>query len=131
MKRRTIKTYEIGEKINAKQEFWIDEYIKTNNLTTATISAGYSSKNPRAMGYLNSIKFKKLIDERRLELSNKITSENIAELTDIFEFWTGIFKDENAKMYDRIKASELLCKSKGGFIEKREVKIIETDWFKD
>ncbi len=32
-------------------------------------------------------------------------------------------------MYDRIKASELLAKAKGGFIEKREIKVVDTDWF--
>lgn len=32
-------------------------------------------------------------------------------------------------MTDRLKASELLAKSKGAFIEKREVKVVDTDWF--
>ena len=126
---QNVKIYKIGDKISAKQERWIDEYIKCNNLTEATVKAGYTCKNPRAMGYQNSIKFKYLIEARRKELAKEIKSSTIAELNDIFEFWTNIFTSEEYKTQDRIKASELLAKAKGGFIEKVEVKKVDTDWF--
>lgn len=38
--------------------------------------------------------------------------------------------DSNEKMNDRLKASEMLAKSQGAFVERVEVKPIETDWFK-
>ena len=38
-------------------------------------------------------------------------------------------KNEDIKTNERLKASELLAKSQGAFIEKVEVKEIETDWF--
>lgn len=128
---KNMKPYKEGDKLTPKQERWIDEFIKTNNLTEATIRAGYKSKSPRSMGYQNSIKFKDKIEERRQELSKEIKKDTIAELEDIFEFWTKTFNNTKVKMQDRIKASELLAKSKGAFIEKREVKVVETDWFID
>ena len=128
---RNYKVYNKGDVLTIKQEKWIDEYIKCNDYTTASRNAGYkgSRNNLRAIGYQNSLKFKKLLDERRLELSKEIKNNNIAELDDIFEFWSNIINDENEYMKNRIKASELLAKSKGAFIEKREVKVVDTDWF--
>lgn len=123
------KPYKKGDPLTPLQERWIDEYIKTNDLTTATINAGYKCKHPRSMGYQNSLKFKELLEERREELSKQIKKDTIAELEDIYTFWTDTLKDEDSKMTDRLKASELLAKSKGAFIEKREVKVVDTDWF--
>lgn len=129
MATKDIRVYKLGDKLTPKQEHWIDEYIKCNNLTDATIKAGYTCKNPRLMGYQNSIKFKSIIEQRRAELSKEIKDNTIAELEDIYKFWTETINNEDAKMQDRIKASELLAKSKGAFIEKREIKVVDTDWF--
>ena len=130
---RNYKPYKKGDKLTPKQERWIDEYIKCNDYTTASRNAGYSGNDVglKNIGYQNSLKFKDLINERRLELSKNIKKNTIASLEDIFEFWTSVFKDEENKQTDRLKASELLAKAKGGFIEKVEVKKVDTDWFID
>jgi len=128
---KNVKVYKKGDKLTPKQQKWIDEYIKCDDYTTASRNAGYTGTDTtlKNMGYQNSIKFKELLDARRLELSEKINNKNIAELEDIFEFWTKIFQSNVEDTRDRIKASELLAKAKGGFIEKKEVKIVDTDWF--
>lgn len=133
MAMKDVKPYKAGDKLTVKQQKWIDEYIKCDDYTTASRNAGYkgSNDNLRAMGYQNSIKFKELLDARRLELGETINNTNIAELEDIFEFWTKTFRDTNEDTKDRIKASELLAKAKGGFVEKVEVKPVVTDWFID
>jgi len=128
---KNVKVYKKGDKLTPKQQKWIDEYIKCDDYTTASRNAGYTGTDTtlKNMGYQNSIKFKEILDARRLELSEKINNKNIAELEDIFEFWTKTFRDNKEDTRDRIKASELLAKAKGGFIEKKEVKIVDTDWF--
>ena len=128
---RNYKPYKKGDKLTPKQERWIDEYIKCNDYTTASRNAGYSGNDVglKNIGYQNSLKFKDLINERRLELSKNIKKKTIASLEDIFEFWTETFNDDSNKQADRLKASELLAKAKGGFIEKVEVKKVDTDWF--
>ena len=127
------KPYKKGDKLTPKQERWIDEYIKCNDFTTASRNAGYGGNKDtlRSIGYQNSLKFKELINERRIELSKDIKKKTIASLEDIFEFWTNIFTSDDYKDSDRLKASELLAKAKGGFIEKVEVKKVNTDWFID
>lgn len=134
MVKLSLNIYHVGDKLTKKQMLWIDEYIKTDDLTTASRNAGYKSKDSdglRHIGYENSIRFKEIIDHRRNELNEKITNKNIASLEDIQLFWTNIFNDPDSKLADRLKASELLGKSKGAFIERREVKEVTTDWFID
>lgn len=128
-----IKPYDKDKPLTKKQELWIDEYIKCDDYTTASRNAGYSGNNNslKHIGYENSIRFKEIIEARRQELRKELKKNTIAELEDIFEFWTVTFKDDDNKMQDRIKASELLAKAKGGFIEKQEVKVVNTDWFID
>lgn len=128
---RKPKPYKVGDPLTPKQQKWIDEYIKTDDLTTATRNAGYSGNNAnlRAMGYQNKQKFKDLLDARKKELDAGITSKAIAELEDIYEFWTNVLNDPNSKMNDRLKASEYLAKAKGAFVEKRQVQVVDTDWF--
>ena len=130
---RNYRPYQKGDKLTPKQERWIDEYIKTNDYTTASRNAGYSGSNDnlRAIGYQNSLKFKELLTERRKELSKELKKETVASLDEIFEFWTKTFTNKKEFMKNRLKASELLAKAKGGFVEKVEVKPIITDWFID
>ena len=119
--RRKPKPYKVGDPLTPKQQKWIDEYIKCDDLTTASRNAGYKGNddNLRAMGYQNKLKFKELLDARREELNEAAKRDAIAELEDISE----------TKMNDRLKASEYLAKAKGAFIEKRQVQVVETDWF--
>lgn len=130
---RNYKPYKKGDKLTPKQERWIDEYLKCNDYTTASRNAGYSGSNNnlRAIGYQNSLKFKELINDRRQELSKEIKQSTIASLEDIFKFWTETINNDDEFMKNRLKASELLAKAKGGFIEKVEVKKVDTDWFID
>lgn len=129
MKAKDIKVYELDEKITLKQQLWVDEYIKSDDYTTATIKAGYNSKYPKVIGYENSIRLSKFIKARKEELNAQINNNNIMELEEIQEFWTKIIKDDYYKTENRLKASELLAKSKGGFIEKHEIRQVDTDWF--
>ena len=125
---RNFRPYQKGDKLTPKQERWIDEYIKCNDYTTASRNAGYTGIDStlRNIGYQNSLKFKELLNERRQELSKEIKSDTVASLEEIFEFWTEMFTNNST---DRLKASELLARAKGGFIEKVEVKKVDTDWF--
>lgn len=128
---RKPKPYKVGDALTPMQQKWIDEYIKSDDLTTATRNAGYKGNDAtlRAMGYQNKIKFQELLKARKQELDEQLTSKTIAELEDIYEFWTNVLNDPNSKMNDRLKASEYLAKAKGAFIEKRQVQVVDTDWF--
>ena len=130
---RKPKPYKVGDPLTPKQAKWIDEYIKTDDLTTASRNAGYSGNNAtlKAMGQQNKEKFRDVLEARRKELDEQLNKETIADLDAIYTFWTNVLNDPNARMNDRLKASEYLAKAKGAFIEKRQVQVVETDWFID
>lgn len=116
---KRLKVYEVNEydQLKPNQKAWIDHYIACGfNMTQATNLAGYKG-NPtqqRRIGSENAIKFDKLIAERTKAVDKKRTKE----LKDIFEFWSNVIDDNDERLENRIKCSELLAKAKGGFIER-------------
>lgn len=111
--------------LTEKQKKFIDYYIATGNATESCRKAGYKGNNLDRIGYENLRKLENYIKPRVESLDNART----LELEDIFKFWSKTIIDDTLKINDRLKASELLAKSKGAFVEKVEVKEIDTDWF--
>lgn len=132
---KVTKIYEANEYDMLKpiQKAWIDHYIETRNYGKASALAGYKGNNStlRRVGYDNYRKFEKIIQPRIEFIEAKAENKRINELVDIFKMWSDVMNDEDARMTDRLKASEMLAKAKGGFIEKVEVKQVDTDWFKE
>lgn len=112
-------------KLTEKQKKFIDYYIQTGNATESCRLAGYKGNNLDRLGYENLRKLEKFIKPR----IDEIDKSRALELQDIFIFWTNTIKNDEYKVSDRLRASELLAKSQGAFIEKVEVKEIDTDWF--
>ena len=112
-------------KLTEKQKRFIDYYIQTGNATESCRLAGYKGNNLDRIGHENLRKLENYIKPRIESLDNS----RALELEEILEFWSDSIRDETIKTSDRLRASELLAKSKGAFIEKVEVKEIDTDWF--
>ena len=110
-----------------KQKAWIDYYKQGHTATEAARLAGYRGKNHDVIGSQNLVKLKEFIKERDAILE----SPRIADMEEINAFWTGIIRDEGQEMKDRLKASELRARAAGGFIERQEVLVLESTWFKD
>ena len=108
-----------------KQKKFVDNYIQTGNASESCRLAGYKGNNLDVLGSKNLKLLKDYIQPRINELDNDRT----LQIEEIFKFWTYIILDDNEKMSNRLKASELLAKAKGVFIEKVEVKQVDTDWF--
>lgn len=57
-----------------------------------------------------------------LEQRNKeISAANTADVEEIRRFWTSTMRDGGAKTGERLKASELLAKSYGAFLDRADV----------
>ena len=130
--RVSVKEYPLTKKLTVKQKLWLDEYLKSNDYTIASRNAGYNGSNSslKQIGYENATRLALFIQKRRAEIDERIDNKNIAELEDIYEFWTTTFNNPGEETKDRLKASELLAKSKGAFVEKVEVKKAKSEWFK-
>jgi phage terminase small subunit len=108
-------------KLTPKQQAFCDYYLQSGNATESAIKAGYSKKTARSVGAENLTK-PYIIDYIK-ERQYKIHSSNIATEVEIKEFWTYAMISAGNELKDRIKASELLAKTKGMFLDKQEIKI--------
>ena len=107
----------MADKLTRKEQTILNYKANGGNMKRAMIDAGYSEtyadKNSR---YLLGI-----IGEEIKATQDTIRSKKIKSVEEIQEWWTNILDDEDADLKDKIKASELLAKSQGGFIEKVEM----------
>lgn len=100
--------------LTAKQRKFVECYA--GNATEAAIAAGYSKKTARSQGnrMLTNVDIQKAIFERgENQLKNTIADREQRQA-----FWTSTMNDSGLPMRDRLKASELLARSEGDFIDR-------------
>lgn len=103
-----------NEELSAKQLLFVEAY--NGNATEAALKAGYSPKTAESQGcrLLKNVKVAEAIRARQ----DKAIAPLVASRQDRQKFWTGVMNDKFEKMPDRLKASELLGKSEGDFLER-------------
>ncbi|MGI6075498.1 MAG: terminase small subunit [Pyramidobacter sp.] len=104
-------------KLTTRQRRFVDAY--DGNATAAALAAGYSAKTAQRMGSENLSK--PLVAEAIRARERKRASSAIATREERQAFWTATMRNVRAEMRDRLKASELLGKSEGDFIERQEL----------
>lgn len=109
--------------MNSKQQLFISEYLTDFNATQAAIRAGYSV---RSAGSIASELLKKPDIQQALQATITARNNNlIADREERKRFWSRVMLDENENMKHRLKASELLAKSEGDFIQQVKAEIKE------
>lgn len=109
---------DVREKLNDKQKKFVDYYCQSGNASRSAERAGYSKKTARSQGVrlLTNANVAAAIEQRSAELED----ERIADITEIKQFWTATMRSDYVEHKDKLKASEMLAKTKGAFIEKVE-----------
>ena len=100
--------------LTAKQQRFVSAY--NGNATEAMIAAGYSAKSAAS----NVDKILKNT-EIQAAIQNREKARNSAAIATREErqsFWTAILRDPEAELRDRLRASELLGKSEGDFLDR-------------
>lgn len=109
--------------LNSKQQLFISEYLTDFNATQAAIRAGYSV---RSAGSIANELLKKPDIQQALQATITARNNNlIADREERKRFWSHVMLDENENMKHRLKASELLAKSEGDFIQQVKAEIKE------
>ena len=107
--------------LTAKQKRFVEFY--DGNGTATARKAGYKGND----NTLNQVAIENLRKPMILEAIEKRESERLSEgILDREKrqvFWSKVIEDENQKMPDRLRASELLGKSEADFIDKQEIDI--------
>lgn len=107
----------MADKLTRREQTILNYKANGGNMKKAMIDAGYSEnyadKNSR---YLMGI-----VGQEIKAAQDTIKNEKIKSVAQIQEWWTNIMDDEDVDIRDKIKVSELLAKSQGGFIDKVEM----------
>lgn len=105
--------------MNQRQRAFCEAYLVSGNAAEAAREAGYSPKTARSIGQrlLTNVDVQEYLDQRNQEISAART----AQVEEIRQFWTATMRDGTAKAGDRLKASELLAKTYGAFLERVDV----------
>jgi hypothetical protein len=106
-------------KLNRREQTKINYMQNGGNMKRAMIDAGYSEtyadKNAR---YLMGI-----IGDEIQEEQNLLKADGIKSVEDIQQWWSSLVDDEETDMNTRMRASENIVKSRGGFIQKVETEL--------
>ena len=103
-----------------KQQAFVEHYAACGNATQAARLAGY--KKPRSVGCENLTKPD--VQAAIATLAQVKTQARIATAEERQSFWTAVLRGDDgyeADMKDRLKASELLGRCQGDFLERREL----------
>jgi phage terminase small subunit len=100
-----------------RQKRFVDLYA--GNATEAARLAGYSVKTADKIA--SQLMDKPEIISAIRARENERSAETIMTREQRQIFWTSIARDTSQRIGDRLRASELLAKSEGDFIERREV----------
>ncbi|MTN82213.1 terminase small subunit [Turicibacter sanguinis] len=110
-------------KLTPKQQAFADYYIQSGNATESYKKAYESCKKEEtaranASRMLTNANVVAYIEEKQKE----IDSTRTADMKEVKEFWSRTMRDVGNTMKDRLKASELIARTSGAFLEKVEVK---------
>ena len=108
-------------KLTAKQQKFCDYYIETGNGSESYKRAYTSCKKDdtarvNASKLLTNANIIEYIEER----NKLLESDRIADMKEVKEFWTTTMRNESVEDKDRLKASELIAKTNGAFLDKVE-----------
>lgn len=104
--------------LSVKQRRFVEAY--DGNATAAAIAAGYSAKTARLQGHKNITKDNIL--EAIQSRENKRLESTILTREERQAFWSDIIRNEDEKnIMAKLKASELLAKSEGDFLDRHEL----------
>lgn len=109
-------TNEIERRLNRRQELFCQAFAAGGNAAAAAREAGYSVKAADRIGerLLRNVE----VSARIKALSEENDAKLIATSRERQQLWTAIMRDTRLEPKDRLKASELLGKAQGDFLER-------------
>ena len=115
MRKETDKEKEAKKHLNQRQIRFVQNYMKTNNITHSAIDAGYSKKTAHVQGS-NLLKNHKVF-EYITAINERLESDKIADIQEEMENLTSVMRGEkkdqfdlDASLGDRTRAASELAK---------------------
>jgi phage terminase small subunit len=105
------------QKLTPRQKAFAEYYAASGNAVDSARKAGYRHPCPQGTQNLSIPKIAAYV----AELTAPGQDSRIADAKARQEFWTSVMLDPEAAMRDRLKASELLGRCQGDFIERLKI----------
>ena len=102
--------------MNDRQRAFCQYYAADPDGTASAIRAGYSKRTAAAIASEN-LRKPELLDYIK-QLQAEAEAARVADLVEVKRFWTATMRDEEQRVEFRLKASELLAKSSGEFVQR-------------
>lgn len=98
MRKETEKEKEAKKHLNQRQIRFVQNYMKTNNITHSAIDAGYSKKTAHVQGcnLLKNPKISAYIEA----INERIESAKIADIEEVMEYLTSVMRGEKKDQFD-------------------------------
>lgn len=101
--------------LTIKQQRFIEAF--NGNAAAAARAAGY--RHPDRIG--SRLMTRPEIKSAILSREAAFCDETIATRAERQKFWSNVMRDDSVKLPDRLRASELLAKSEGDFLDRHEL----------
>ena len=98
MTKETNKEKKAKKHLTQRQLWFVQEYMKTNNITQSAIKAGYSPKTASVQGsrLLTTVKVANYIEA----INERLESEKIADIQEVMEYLTSVMRGEKKDQFD-------------------------------
>ena len=120
MRKETDKEKECKKHLNPKQINFVQEYMKTSNITQSAIKAGYSPKTASAQGcrLLKQVK----IQEYICAIQERLESDKIADIQEVMEYLTSVMRGEVKDQFDMDVSVQDRTRAAGELARRLDVK---------
>lgn len=98
MKKETNKEKEAKKHLNQRQIRFVQNYMKTNNITHSAIDAGYSPKTAHVQG-CNLLKNPK-VSAYIQAITERLESDKIADIEEVMQYLTSVMRGEKKDQFD-------------------------------
>jgi phage terminase small subunit len=105
--------------LTAKQATFVREYLVDFNASKACVRAGYTTRNPSRVG--PELLGKTCVAEAIAKLRDKADSRAVATARELRELWSEFARNPEMSAKDRLKATELLGRTKAMFVDRKEI----------
>ena len=115
MNKETEREKKAKKNLTQRQIRFVQEFMKSNNVTQAAIRAGYSKKTASVQGsrLLTNVKVAEYVDA----INERLESDKIADIQEVMEYLTSVMRgdtkdqfDLDASLSERTRAASELAK---------------------
>ena len=120
MKKETNKEKEAKKYLNQRQIRFVQNYMKTNNITHSAIDAGYSPKTAHVQGcnLLKNTKVSAYINA----INERLESDKIADIEEVMQYLTSVMRGEKKDQFDLDPALSERTKAAGELAKRLDVR---------